>query len=164
MQVYLLINEVNGKYYVGKTVSKNLNKYLSVKRWAARHNKNLGMPLVRAMRKHGVENFSTSVLAKVDNPAQLLELEKVWIIALDSRNPRYGYNVCAGGIGTTGLACSEERKQKIGLANKGRTPKGYVRTEEHKRQLRERMKGNRRGVGHGRPRRRVVAFSKLTIS
>ena len=28
MFVYLLTNAINGKYYVGKTVSKNLNRYL----------------------------------------------------------------------------------------------------------------------------------------
>ena len=49
-------------------------------------------------------------------------------------------------MGRTGLSCSPEHKCKIGLANKGKKPKGYVRTEEHRQQLRDRMKGNNVGV------------------
>ena len=45
-----------------------------------------------------------------------------------------------------GIPLSEETKAKIGAANKGRKPKGYVRTEEHRKQLSERMQGNDKGV------------------
>jgi group I intron endonuclease len=146
MYVYLLTNKVNGKYYVGKTVHRNLNSYLSVKRWAARHGKFQGMPVVCAMAKYGVDNFSVDVLAVAYTPEELDELERLWIIALNSRDTAIGYNVNLGGsAGRLGMPCSEEHKIRIGAANRGRKPKGYVRTEEHRRQLRERMRGNKIG-------------------
>jgi len=146
MFVYLLTNAINGKYYVGKTVSKNLNRYLSVKRWAARHRKGYPMPVVRAMAKHGIENFFVDVLAIPENAEELDNLERIWIILLDSRNPKLGYNVLPGGdTGRLGLPCSDEAKQKIGIANKGRKPVGHTRTEAHRQQLRDRMRGNRIG-------------------
>jgi len=147
MFVYLLYNKINGKYYVGKTVSINLNRYLSVKRWAARHRKNYPMPIVRAMAKYGIDNFSVDILAVPNGREELGNLERIWILFLDSRNPKLGYNVWPGGdIGRLGIPCSEEAKKKIGAANKGRKPMGYIRTELHRQQLRDRMMGNRLGT------------------
>lgn len=145
MQVYLLTNLINGKYYVGKTVSKNLTRYLSGKRWAARHGQCRTMAIVNAMAKHGVDNFSSSVLAVAASREQLDALERLWIIVLDSRNSAIGYNISAGGGGAS-RPCSEETKRRIGIANKGRKPKIYVRTEEHRQQLRDRMQGNDKGI------------------
>jgi group I intron endonuclease len=147
MILYLLTNTVNGKMYVGKTVSNNLNRYLSVKRWQAKNGHIAGMPVVASIAKHGWDKFSVATIAIVTNRDHLHLLEKLWIIGLDTRNPEKGYNVCRGGdLGRIGLQNSDEHNRKIGAANKGRKPKGYIRTEEHRRQLRERMKGNNRGV------------------
>lgn len=132
--------------YVGKTVSTNLNRYLSVKRWAARHNRTNGMRLIRAMAKYGVDSFTTSILAVASSVDELHTLERLWIIALNARDPRVGYNLLAGGNGAVGRVCTAEHKRKIGEANRGRKPVGYVRTEVHRQQLRDRMTGNTRGV------------------
>ena len=148
LQVYLLENTVNGKYYVGKTVSHSLNSYLSVKRWAARHGKAQNMPVVRAMQKYGISAFRATVLVTADSAESLSELERLWIIVLDARNPHIGYNISAGGGGAR-RPCSLETRLKIGRANKGRKPVGYARTAEHSQQVRERMKGNKHGKGRG---------------
>jgi group I intron endonuclease len=145
MQVYLITNLATGKYYVGKTVSANLNRYLSVKRWAARHGQVKGMPIVASMAKHGIESFVTQTLAQAESAEQLDMLERLWIAALDALNPNVGYNISAGGGGSR-RSCSLATKRKIGLANKGRKPKGYIRTEKHRQQRREAMLGNNIGV------------------
>ena len=148
MFIYLITNEVNGKYYVGKTVSADLNRYLSVKRHAARHGgSSQNMPIVAAMRKYGVENFTTSVLATATDGMRLGELEKLWIIALDARNHAVGYNICAGGEGTPGRVVSDETRQKISRAHMGLKSTGYVRTELHRQQLHDRQMGDRKSVG-----------------
>ena len=54
-------------------------------------------------------------------------------------------NLTDGGEGISGAVRTEKWKRNIGLGNKGRKPVGYTRTEEHRRQLRERMKGNKGG-------------------
>jgi group I intron endonuclease len=149
MQVYLLENSINGKYYVGKTVNKNLKRYLSNKRHGAR-NGYITSPLVAAMREFGDEIFTHQVLALGQTDEQICELEKLWIIALDARNHEVGYNVQPGGnvghVPKPRGPMSEETKRKIGLANKGRQPKGYIRTELHRQQRRDAMKGNTKGV------------------
>ena len=159
MFVYLLTNTVNGKYYVGKTTHHNLDWYLSVKRWAARNKKDHVMPVVRAMAKYGVENFSVDVLAVSDKVEELNNLERLWIIILNSRDATLGYNICSGGdVGRLGIPQSQETKDKIGHANKGRKPVGYVRTETHRQQLRDRVCRRGRspgGSGAGPSQRRL---------
>jgi len=146
MFVYLLTNKINGKYYVGKTTHRNLNSYLSAKRCFANKNKNIGMPIVKAMSEFGVDNFTVEVLSTPSSVEEMDNVEKLWIILLDSRKKELGYNVClGGGTGRLGVKTSQETKDKIGLANKGRKPKGYIRKALHKQQLRDRMKGNKLG-------------------
>lgn len=147
MFVYLLTNKVNGKYYVGRTVSKNLKRYLCCKKSNAKTGKRThGMPIINAIAKYGFENFYIDILAEPKTVEDLDNLERLWIILLDSRNPKLGYNVQAGGTkGFLGRTMPDEAKLKIGAANKGKKPKGYIRTEEHRQQLRERMLGNKIG-------------------
>ena len=54
-------------------------------------------------------------------------------------------NLTDGGEGVSGAVRTEGWKRNIGLGNKGRKPVGYTRTKEHRRQLQERMKGNKVG-------------------
>jgi hypothetical protein len=99
------------------------------------------------MAKYGVDSFSTEVLATASSSEWLDYLEVLWIMLLDSRNPEVGYNIHAGGgKGALGQVMSAEQKAKIGAANKGRKPKGYVRTELHRQQRRDAMKGNKLGT------------------
>lgn len=147
MILYLLTNTVNGKVYVGKTVRKNLNAYLSVKRWQAKNGNPGRMPVVNAIAKYGWDKFEVRELCRCADSDTLNAIEKQWIKDLDARNPEKGYNVCeGGGLGRLGLKNSKDHNQKIGAANKGRKPKGYVRTEKHRQQIRDRMQGNNRGV------------------
>jgi group I intron endonuclease len=144
MYVYLLTNNINGKYYVGQTKKNDLQKYFTFKKWCATSGNYYKMPIISAIAKYGWENFTVDVLAEPQTKEQMDNLERVWIVLLDSRNPDLGYNIAAGGSGI-GIAHSQETKDKIGLANKGRKPKGYIRTELHKQQLRDRMQGNKVG-------------------
>jgi len=153
MLIYILTNLVNGKYYVGKTKMENLHHYLSQKRCQVRKAASIGRtdPIISAMRKYGIENFSSEILSQTDTHEQLCELEKLWILALDCRNPKIGYNIMAGGEHVYRKPCAEETKRKIGLANKGRKPVPYIRTEKHRQQISERVKGKHYGKGIPHP-------------
>lgn len=146
MQVYLITNKTTGKCYVGKTTSVNLHGYLSVKRWQVKHNHVFGMPIINAIRKHGWGAFDVRTVALCDTEEELNNLERLWILLLNTTNCALGYNICGGGEGGTGHKLSDATKRKIGLANKGRKPVGYVRTEKHRQQLKKRMMGNHIGV------------------
>lgn len=160
MLVYVLTNTVNGKKYVGKTVLDNLNSYFATKRWQAAHGNRGNMPVVAAIAKYGWDKFSIAVVAKVSDSDLLNVLERVWIKDLGTRDPKVGYNVQEGGnSGRTGVKTSEATKLKIGAANKGRKPKGYVRNNEHRQQLSNRMKGNKVGIKFTPARASAIAAS-----
>lgn len=147
MILYLLTNTVNGKYYVGKTVSENLGRYLSVKRWQAKNGNPSRMPIVAAIAKYGFDKFEVKEICRTVNADILDDIEKAWIADLDSRNPEKGYNIQeGGGTGRTGMRLTDEHKAKIGAANKGKKPAGYIRTETHLQQRRDAMKGNTLGA------------------
>jgi group I intron endonuclease len=157
MQVYLISNLANGKYYVGKTVNPNLHRYLSISKfWAATHEKGKKyfhcMPIIAALRKYGVENFAVDVLTHAVTDEELNMFERLWIVALDCRNPEIGYNLGTGGSGNARRPCSEAAKRKISLANKGKygNRNGYKMTDAERQSVRDRMKGNKRGKGRGR--------------
>jgi len=95
MFVYLITNLVNGKYYVGKTSSKLVQRWSSHKHAAI---KDRGV-LYQAMREYGVENFDITVLSEVKDTITMNQLEVIWIIALRSYDPEVGYNNKMGGGG-----------------------------------------------------------------
>jgi group I intron endonuclease len=146
MLIYILTNKINGKYYVGKTKKNDLRKYLSGKRSQARKGLRT-QPLLCAMRKYGFDNFLSEVLGSTATHEELCELEKLWILLLNCRNPKIGYNVMAGGEHVYRKPCTEETRQRMKAAAVGRKPSPYVHTHKHRQQLSERIKGTHYGKG-----------------
>lgn len=98
MIVYLLLNRVNRKAYVGQhrgcVLTKRWNGHLNNVK-ANRH-------LTGAIRKHGAESFTRTVLAYASCQDELDLLEKFFIQMYQSTNPRFGYNQQTGGLTGTG--------------------------------------------------------------
>ena len=156
MVVYKIINKVNGKMYIGQTkhtaehrFKKHIADALIVERSFAIHN---------AIRKYGVNNFEIQVLAKCYTLAELNHREMYYIKLFKTLYPA-GYNLDGGGknyemhpstkvkisISKTGKKigpCTEERKHKISIANKGRN-KGIPLSEEHKLKISQSTKGEK---------------------
>lgn len=108
--VYLITNLVNDKYYVGKTV-KSLNR-----RWSAHKKRAKTNPksyIHNAIKRYGEENFDIQVLSKESDETKCINLEKVWIILLQSKSEDYGYNLTSGGDGMVGCRYSIEYKKDI---------------------------------------------------
>lgn len=114
MVIYKTTNLVNGKIYVGQD-TKNNPKYLGS-----------GVLLKKAFIKYGKENFKKEILEECTQKNLLDEREKYWIMILDSRNTKIGYNVAIGGEGQNldigkefisrihkGKKLSQETKDKI---------------------------------------------------
>lgn len=92
--IYKIENTLNGKRYIGQTT------YSIDKRWrnhvnAMNQERAYNYPLYRAFRKYGVENFTISILEKVEDNSLLDEREKYWIAFFDSY--KKGYNATYGG-------------------------------------------------------------------
>ena len=91
--IYLITNNVNGKFYVGKTedtIEKRFQKHCSDSKKERCKNR----PLYRAMNKYGCENFSVSLLEETDQP----EIREIYWIE-QKQSYHNGYNATLGGDG-----------------------------------------------------------------
>lgn len=106
MIIYKTKNRLNDKIYIGKACKKS-DKYLGSGKW-----------IVRAIKKHGHENFIRTTIDFAENMEDLCRKEIFWIDFYNARNPNVGYNLAPGGR-SWGSSCSEETKRKISLAISG---------------------------------------------
>lgn len=114
--IYKITNNVNGKFYIGKTQRSSL-----VRRWKEHQRKaldeNYRHPLYDGIRHHGLENFSIEVWEEC-NIELLDEREKFWIAKLSPV-----YNLTTGGDGGDTFTrkpehMKEETRKKISVAMK----------------------------------------------
>lgn len=120
--IYTFRNKINNKYYVGQAIKlrkrllDHFNNYLS--------DRYSNLPIYRAFKKYGIENFELNILDTFTNALsfetkdKLDELEKFYIIKFNSYGIT-GYNATKGGdAGVLGLKHSEDTKKRISNYNK----------------------------------------------
>ena len=148
--VYQHKNKINGKIYIGITSQKPED------RWGSQGCNYKSSPhFYSAIQKHGCDNFEHNILFTDLTKEQACLKEQELIKEYNSMNREFGYNSTSGGdiftmneetkqkisqamIGNQnglGHPCSEEKKEKISNAQKGRKF-----TEEHKQKLSEAAK------------------------
>lgn len=110
--VYIIVNKINGKIYVGQT----LNKRGFIGRWYSHKKCNDNYPLYNSMKKYGTEAFDFQPVLISDDLDEINKIEKQLIKALNTTDRRYGYNIQLGG--SKGKFSKESklkmRKAKIG--------------------------------------------------
>jgi group I intron endonuclease len=96
MEVYLITNKLNGKYYVGQT------KYTAFQRWqehvyCATRLADYDGAIYRAIRKHGCAAFTVESLCSCPDriSANAAEMFFIWFLASNKRT--FGYNMTEGG-------------------------------------------------------------------
>lgn len=121
--IYKVVNNINGKIYIGKTVHSVERRIKEHKNEA--HTNTKGRPFHMALEKYGMENFSFSMIEEVDN--QIIdEREKYWInyyrsyIGFEDSN---GYNATLGGDGTIKSDYEKIVKEYIKIGTKTKTAK-----------------------------------------
>jgi group I intron endonuclease len=136
MVIYLIINKLNLKEYVGQTVGTAEQRWYSHTSLALRKNKPGTCALSNAIRKYGKDVFAIKVLCACDSIEELNEKEIYHISVRNSATPN-GYNIDSGGknrrlhpdtkaklskakTGKRGTPCSEENKQKLAQRNRDR--------------------------------------------
>lgn len=108
--IYKTTNIVNGKFYIGKHVMRDLNDdYLGS-----------GLNLQKAIKKYGRKNFSRSILFVFDNETDMNDKE-VKLITEDLVKSRDCYNIAMGGRGgNLGPIVNEKISKNTSLALKGK--------------------------------------------
>lgn len=142
--IYKITNNLNGKIYIGKHKTDNLDDgYMGS-----------GVAIQRAIKKYGIENFTKEILFDVYGEDLMNFLEEAIVDeAFVARKDTY--NMITGGIGgcVKGHLVSEETRKKISEANKvslkGNIPwnKGMVMDDNFKKRMSEASKGNHNRAG-----------------
>ena len=93
--VYLIVNLVNKKKYVGVTkhIKTRVHEHI---RYSVNEYK-VSMYLHKAIRKYGLQNFTIKILRECENYNTLNDLECEFIKKHKSNNPKFGYNLTSGG-------------------------------------------------------------------
>lgn len=98
--IYKVVNLIDGKVYIGQSI--NIEERWRMHRTSPfNHNSySYNKPFYRAIRKHGLENFSFSVIEEC-NQEDLNSKEIYWISEYQSYPPKLGkgYNLTMGGGG-----------------------------------------------------------------
>ena len=84
--IYKIVNQVNGRYYIGRHATKNINdSYMGS-----------GKAILNAIKKYGIESFTKEILAEASSREELWELEKQ-IVNDQIVNDPLSYNMAYGG-------------------------------------------------------------------
>lgn len=87
MIIYKTVNNVNGKWYIGKDMSNNPKYFGS------------GKLISQAINKYGKDNFEKIILEICLTREELATREKFWIRETNATSDPLSYNLAAGGEG-----------------------------------------------------------------
>lgn len=128
----------NGKVYIGKTCRKP--EY----RWGSHGERYYTSPYFwNAIQKYGWENIKHEILFDGLAEEEANQKEMEMIAKYNSNNREFGYNITAGGDGSSGVPHSEEWKQRHRelMTGKNNPFYGKYHSEEMKKHWSEMKKG-----------------------
>ena len=116
--VYMYINKVNGKMYIGQTINEQRRKNQHLAASRSTYCKNSGQPFIQALKEFGIANFEyirLFVTKDTDNIVKLKNiLEKMEVAYIEYYNSiQKGYNLTEGGAGMKGYVLPESSRLRI---------------------------------------------------
>ena len=127
--IYITTNTANGKRYIGqhKCTSDSFDGYLGS-----------GVAFLKALKKYGRNNFVRQTLEVCETFEDMQTAEEKWITYYDARNSDSFYNLANGGMGTKGFVPTEQQRQNMSNARRGKK-----HSEETKKKIGETHKGKK---------------------
>jgi len=152
--IYQFFNTINGKIYIGKTnnIKRRLSHHYNVSAGGKLKYKHHFQAIHAAIKKY-TSNIEFSIIQTVVSENEADICETYWINYHSSNSPKFGYNLTAGGEGTSGRIVSEEtralmKKSATGKKHSDTTKmklslfhSGKILTEEHKEKISNSNKG-----------------------
>lgn len=134
--VYCHLNKINGKRYIGQTCQK------PTRRWKSGGGYKEHPYFYRAIQKYGWNNFEHYIIQDGLTKEEANILENLNIIAYNTINSNFGYNLTTGGEQPT---FSEETRQKLSEMRKGEKHHLYGKhlSEETKQRISKANKGRK---------------------
>lgn len=164
MLIYKATNIENGKCYIGQT-TKTLEHR---KREHLDSAKNPIFRFHRAIKMYGADKFIWEVIDTANTVDELNEKEGYWIEHYDSYNN--GYNDTKGDLNPMNYEKVKQRhdetmrspevRKKISDTMKRHVAYGTFFTEEHRRKISEKLKGNKHGLGKKRPQHAIESTAR----
>jgi group I intron endonuclease len=121
MVIYKVINNINGKWYIGKDARNNPNYFGS------------GIAIKHAIKKYGRENFTKEVLEICEDSDSLNKREAYWIDYANAINDPNSYNLAKGGQGGN-------------LSSFWKSNKKAKWTEERREKMKSKVSGEKNGM------------------
>ena len=149
--VYMHVNKINNKVYVGITQRDPKLRWLSGHGYS--HNEHFDS----AIKKYGWDNFEHIIFMENISKEEACNAEILLIQLYNTTNRNYGYNMSYGGeFGGAGVVRSEESRKKMSESAKNKPPisqetrdklskahKGFKHTEESRKKISDTQKGRK---------------------
>lgn len=158
--VYIHINKINNKKYIGITSQKVEN------RWRNGEGYQECIYFKNAIDKYGWDNFKHIILFTGLNKDEANNYEILLIELFQSNNRDKGYNLTSGGGGIKGIKMSEDTKKKMSESHKGVKHPLYNknRTDEVKLKISEtKKKSDNNKRGNNPKARKIICLNTKEI-
>lgn len=149
IHLYRITNTVNTKVYIGQTTYENAEMRWATHKSFARKGSDGCPKLMRALRKHGIENFAFTVIGGAEDQQTADLLECLLIDTYDSLNN--GYNTKHGG---SNGKHSEITKAKMSATRKANPEICATRTgDKSTEDTKQKMSASQKAIGNKPPQR-----------
>lgn len=138
MVIYKIINLINKKIYIGKTISYKIDYFGS------------GILIKKSIKKYGLQNFKKEIIDNASSINELNEKEKYWINYFNSTDLNIGYNIGKGGNGGD-LFTNHPNKEDIRKKYSKISEKNGMFGKYHKKESIDKISKNKKGQNKGKP-------------
>lgn len=156
-KVYIHINQINNKMYIGITKQKVQNRWKNGIAYKG------SILFYSAIKKYGWNNFEHIVFADHLTKHEAMNMEKILIEKFQTQNKKYGYNITGGG--DIPITHNDYVRKKISESVSGEKHPCYGKhlSEETKKKISEHTKGRTKALNAGNQPKKILCIETNLI-